>query len=144
MKIAIDPGVTGAIVWKDRDQEVVAVKMPDTPKDILELLQDITREAVDSFCWCERVGGYRPGNSGPSSVKFATHVGHLQMALLAAEISHAYVTPSKWMTKVLGTVPKEKKLRKAAIKQRMQQLYPKVAVTLVNADALGILTYAEM
>jgi hypothetical protein len=42
--------------------------------------------------------------------------------------------------KKLGAFPKDKKARKNAIKQMMQTRYPNIKVTLVNADALGILT----
>ena len=145
MITAIDPGATGAIAHWDRfaDGLVSAIKMPDTPKDLYDYLQDLSRGGpVGAKMICEKVGGYMPGNSGPSACKFARHCGHLDMALLAVGVPHEFVTPHTWMKSVMGTVPKEKKDRKNAIKQKMQQLYPHIKVTLVNADALGILTYA--
>lgn len=142
-RIAIDPGQSGAIVSMTVDGLRVE-KMPETPTDLLDLLEDMTlqdEKLDDLHAVIENVGGYRPGNSGPAACKFARHCGHLDMALIAAEIPHERVAPSVWMKGVLKTVPSEKAARKAAIKAEMQRRYPKVKVTLWNADALGMLTY---
>lgn len=142
--IAIDPGASGSIVARLSDDQLRVEKMPDTPKDILDLLEEMTEadsKMSDLHCAIENVGGYRPGNSGPAACKFARHCGHLDMALIAAEIPHERVAPSVWMRAVLKTVPKEKTARKNAIKADMQRRFPKVKVTLWSADALGMLVY---
>ena len=142
--LAIDPGASGAIVSRTADGEIRVEKMPDTPMGILELLEDMTVQDAkldDLFCVVENVGGYRPGNSGPSACKFARHCGHLDMALLATEIPHERVAPSVWMRAVLKTVPSDKGERKNAIKADMQRRFPMIKVTLWNADALGMLVY---
>ncbi len=141
--VAIDPGASGAIAWADGAHTTVH-SMPDTPMDMLHLFALINTSNIVRMCLCEKVGGYRPGNSAPAAVKFARHCGHLDMALLAASIPHKFIAPGKWMKAVMGTVPKDKKERKNAIKQEMQRLYPQLKVTLTNADALGILTYLKM
>ena len=138
--VGIDPGASGAFAW-NLDGEITAANMPATPMDIFELLVDLAGRAETAWAVCEKVGGYRPGNSAPSAVKFSRHVGHLEMALLAARVPHGYVGAAKWMKDVVGALPKDKTERKNAIKAEMQRRYPSVKVTLINADALGLLTY---
>ena len=140
--LGIDPGASGGFALTKHDGTVEVLKMPETCKDILDALEE-TILLGDVQCAIENVGGYRPGNSGPAACKFARHCGHLEMALLAAEIPHVYVAPSTWMKAVLKTVPKDKKERKLKIKADMQRRYPKVKVTLWNADALGLMTYLK-
>lgn len=142
--IGIDPGASGGITAQYGNGDLVVRKMPETCRDILDLLEELTQQdekLSDLLCIIENVGGYRPGNSGPAACKFARHCGHLEMALIAAEIPYIYVAPSVWMRAVLKTVPKDKKERKLKIKQDMQRRFPKVKVTLWNADALGMMVY---
>lgn len=150
--IAIDPGASGAIVWIGDSLPVQAMEMPPTLRDIWDLLGDIKREAVTSnnslFCAIEKVGTYMPGNSGPSAAKFAEHIGALKMALIGTGIRHEFILPNHWMTSLLGDAkPKgsdaaSKRLRKNAIKAKMQEIFVDQKVTLTTADALGILYYA--
>jgi hypothetical protein len=160
--IGIDPGASGGIAWRDTFGEIHCVDMPDTPKDILDLLYKACpqHESEGSFCLIEQVGGYMPGNSGPAAVKFARHCGHLDMALLAAGIPHETILPAKWEHAFIGKpnhpkIPKEvvsaerkriiaerKRERKNKIKAKAQALFPKARVTLKTADALGILYFA--
>lgn len=135
--ISIDPGANGAIAVKYPDGQVYTHKMPDTPADILDLLMAL----APATAIIEKVGGYMPGNSGPASVKFARHCGHLDMALLASRIPSYAVAPGVWQ-KSLGALSKDKSERKRQIKDMMQRLYPSLKVTLINADALGMLSWA--
>lgn len=143
--LAIDPGVKGAIalglVEMGVLHEMEVVRMPETQADLWEWLRRLPHDT--NHAYIEHVGGYRPGNSGPAAVKFARQVERCEMALTCLYISWERVTPSKWMKYVLGTVPADKKERKRAIKEAMQRLYyPRLHVTLDNADALGIFTWA--
>jgi len=140
--LGIDPGLSGGIAVKHPDAPAMAYKMPDTPMSIYELISQLKQTyAGDMVCVCERVGFYRPGNSAVSACKFARHCGVLEMALLALKIPTVYVIPNKWMKETLGTVPEDKGDRKRYIKERMQQRYPHLNITLDTSDALGILTY---
>jgi len=157
--ICIDPGMSGAISCRI-DGKAHAFNMPDTPKDILLLILSLKDE--NAFCWIEQTGTYMSGESAPAAVTFARHCGHLDMALLAANIAHDTVLAAKWQHAVIGKpnhpkIPKEtpakerrqilakrKAERKNKIKSKMQCLYPDIKVTLKNADALGILTWAEI
>lgn len=148
--IAVDPGANGAIVVASIDdagvQMISIYNMPDTDKDLWDVVSslssglDFSKDSL--FAYIERVGGYMPGNSGPASVKFADHCGALRMAFIAAEIPLIRILPHTWMKSVMGALPKDKKARKNLIKAEMQRRYPHIKVTLNNADALGILTYA--
>ena len=157
MIIGIDPGLSGAIACKT-DGKVFAYNMPDTPKDILLLI--LSMKTDDAFCWIEQVGSYVAGNSATAAVKFARHCGHLDMALIAAGISHDTVLARKWEHWLIGkpnypAIPddislkeeqrikaKRKTERKNKIKAKVQGLYPDLKVTLAKADAIGILEWA--
>lgn len=146
MRIAIDPGMNGGIAWEDNGG-VRVCNMPETDLDLfvsLEYLRNYARRKGATIeCWVEQVGGYFPGNSGPAAVTFARHMGHIDMALRALRIPEHRVLPNVWMRTLFGkALPKDKQKRKKYIKAEMQRRYPHLTVTLKNADALGILTYA--
>jgi len=144
--IAIDPGAHGAIAVYYNDGRVGRVECHRIVDDgdTLNFLvsQSMARaHGLGIMAYVENVGQYHPGNSGPASVKFAEHCGFLRGVLFALAIPREKVSPATWM-KALGTLPKNKAARKRAIKVEMAQRYPHLDVTLVNADALGILTWA--
>jgi hypothetical protein len=155
--IAIDPGAAGGIAIST-DGDVTAYKMPDTLADIRDLLQAVPSGPV--VIYCERVGTYMPGNSGPSAATFAEHVGALKGIICCLRIPVIFPTPQTWMNHFIGKqVYKEKKGdgyddkvwkvvltrrkndRKNKIKAKAQELYPNLTITLKTADALGILHY---
>lgn len=107
--IAIDPGKSGGLVVQCTDT-IAAHKMPETAKDLYDLLHSIkARHLEASFgaegqgpasirCYMEKVGGYvgDSGNTGSSMFSFGRGVGHLEMAMIALEIPTILVTPGKW------------------------------------------------
>jgi len=139
--IAIDPGASGAIAWRDQDGIIHTENMPDTYPEIADFLGELLLEFKDFSCVMEKVGGFHPGNSGPASVKFSRHCGNLEAILYCLGISTTQTPPQTWMKK-LGAPPKDKAARKNKIKELMATRYPHLKVTLKNADALGILTVA--
>ena len=140
--IAIDPGAAGGIAYTDEDGNVQAMPMPEGMTEQIEAIQ-MLRAAGHLKCIMENVGFHMPGNSATATAKFARHCGHLEAACYAFGISVEYVAPQKWMN-ALGTWSKEKKERKAQIKEAMARRYPHLSVTLKTADALGIYTYAGL
>lgn len=140
MTIAIDPGASGGIACSYDGSSPIVMKMPDTPKDIHDLIYGLAIHHAEVRAIVEKVGMHRQGNNASASCKFARHCGHIEMALLALGIPFEEVTPQKWM-KSLGVMPKEKQDRKNHIKDLMQRKYPNIKVTLWSADALGILHY---
>lgn len=144
--IAIDPGQEGGIAHRDTTGIVRAVRMPETPAEICRYLAMIKWESERvpqaAHLLLENVGFYRPGNSGPASCKFARHVGALEGIVIALGLSRTYVTPQQWMRVFLvGNVPKDKTVRKNAIKDKVRGMYPSIRVTLATSDALGMLVY---
>lgn len=163
MNIAIDPGASGGIAWRDNDGATYAIPMPDGMTAQVDALREIVAVNPGITATVEQVGGYMPGNAGPGAVKFARHCGHLEAALYCMGVSVSEVPPSKWMV-ALGhgvgkylpagckdMAEKERKraraaavrLNKNAIKEHMARLHPHIAVTLKTSDALGILAWAE-
>lgn len=151
MILGIDPGKSGGLAWTFLG-ETKAEKMPSTPKDIYDFLYNLVYKAdgyEEVVCYIEKVGTYVKGNSGPAAATFARHVGNFEMALLALNIKHHWILPSKWMQYFIGkqkypqsmTAYQRKAKRKNLIKAKAQGLYPEIKVTLNIADALGILDY---
>lgn len=142
--IGIDPGKHGGIAVMGPDGEVLdAVKMPETPQDLLDFLEQYKD---DSFCTLERVGGM-PGNGGSAMFNFGKGYGHLQMALLALHIPTEDVTPNKWeKTYQLGSSGKYTKTEwKNRLKAKAQQMFPHLGkkITLATCDALLICEYGR-
>ena len=160
--IAIDPGAGGAIVWQSLAGKVQSKNMPDTLGSLWEMLHVFTLGESTPLCVIEKVGAYMPGNSGPSAVNFAEHVGALKMALIAAGIEHYLITPQKWMKEFVGKInypdslslkdlkgeekarvnARRKTYRKNILKAEAERRFPGLKVTLNNSDALGLLSYA--
>ena len=138
--IAIDPGAGGGIASVECG-DVHVEPMPDGLTAMVDLLVSIKAHCPDIRAVIEKTGKYMPGNSGPASVKFARHCGHIEAALYALGIPTEQVAPGVWQ-KALGTWPKDKMERKRAIKDEMARRFPGLRVTLKTADALGILVWA--
>ena len=150
--IAIDPGASGGIAWRDKGGFTHCEKMPDTPAGILAALKGIKYLFADNACEAilEDVGKGRPGKPGKfqsskSTASFARHCGHIDMALLALGIPRRLVTPQKWQKIVpqkLPTGDENKTARKKIIKQHAEARFPHLKVTLATSDALAMLDWA--
>ena len=141
--ICIDPGAGGAIAYRSSTGQIDTEPMPEGMTAICDRIRDYAEAGYDKAI-VERVGGYRPGNSGPAAAKFARHCGWLDVALYMNKIAiHKNPTPQQWM-KLMG-VPKFEKVmdRKRWIKEWVQRRLPRVGVTLKTADALGMLLVLE-
>lgn len=138
--IGIDPGQRGGIAFSIGDELVDAVRMPATMTNIHAQLSEIATRGTVQGVLIENTGTYRPGNSGIGAVKFARHCGHVEAIVYALGLPCEQIPANKWMRQFLGTVPKEKKERKARIKEKAQRLYPHLDVTFLTSDALGLLT----
>jgi len=144
VRIFIDPGKTGAICCQDSDGRVWVDDMPDTIGDLWEYFKAI--DPSNSCAYLENVGGYMPGNSGPAAVKFAKHMGFLEMALYAAGIPTTKVAPQVWMKalgvpKFAGTKEKQKTLRKNWIRDYSQRKFPNLKIKVSQGDSVGLLCF---
>ncbi len=144
--IGIDPGALGGIAVLGDSVEVY--NMPETYPDIFNFLFDLQLRfgSANLLAVMEDVGHGMPGQSSKATATFARHNGHLEMALYALGIRTVKVTPQKWQksySNSLGKTTKDKREWKNRLKALAQQMYPSVAVTLKNADAILIANYGK-
>ena len=160
--VAIDPGQNGgiAMIYVDKDysvnnnaiegihwkQYVSAINMPDTVKDIIDILTNAKRFNIpgDYIIYLEEVHSM-PGQGVASSFKFGRGFGNLEAIAICLGYRLIYVRPQVWQ-KALGLLTKKDETKtehKNRIKAFAQQRYPDVKVTLATADALAILEYAK-
>lgn len=143
--IGIDPGKHGGIAVMNTSTHLIAdvFKMPDTPIDLLDLLQSLP--LADCVAYLEQVHE-KPKQSG--MFEFGRNFGMIETALAALQISHYKVTPQKWQKPFQLKKPtttdaaKAYRERKAILKAKAQEIFPAFKVTLDNADALLLSEYA--
>jgi crossover junction endodeoxyribonuclease RuvC len=143
MKISIDPGRNGAVAVDFGIGDVITYKCPDTQHEMCELIEELKGIAdhdrgMKISAVIERVHAM-PGQGVTSVWSFSANYATWQTALICFQVPFQEVRPQKWM-KEFGMLPKDKKERKHAIKDRMQKQYPQLKVNLINADALGMLS----
>lgn len=142
--IGIDVGKNGGIVVYDTeyDKLVHCIKMPPTPKDLLDFLSTYKENSV---CYLERVNGMT-GQSASASFVFGEGYGQITMGLIARGIPTVTVSPQIWQ-KALGLRNTDKLSKtewKNILKKKAQQLFPYAKVTLATSDALLICEYGRI
>lgn len=171
--ISIDPGASGGIAAMTSDGTMLfASKMPETPRDVFDLLQSAVAGTPPALvkCYMEQVSGFAgEGQPGSAMFNFGRGVGQIEGMLIGMKVPHDFVTPQRWQKALaLGTsgrvkgnyagmAPDQAKAEKKRIgninagikrdwknklKATAQRLYPHVKVTLSICDALLILHYA--
>jgi len=152
--LGIDPGKSGglALIHPFLSDPVRAIPMPSTDRDIWEWFLPLGEwpdsRHIQQVAVIERVGGFIKGNPLPGSkmFNFGRNYGVLIGCLTAADIPFEEVTASKWQH-ALGIAPRKKTESRTAfknrLKQKAQQLFPSVKVTLATADALLVTEYCR-
>lgn len=145
--MAIDPGLSGGMAVGMGRRGVIALSMPSTPGDIVELLQELwdLREPDEvGVCYLEKVNGFG-GLPGTRMFNFGENYGVLQGALAVLKVPTVLVTPRAWLKKLgLGAAGEKNRAKwKNALKAEAQRRYPALKVTLKTADALLILAAHE-
>lgn len=139
--IGIDPGQNGAAVLMSSDGSPLdEVRFSiSTEFDIAMALKEWPSfYNCETFAYLEKVHSM-PGQGVASSFKFGKNFGFLIGCLTSLLIPFEYVTPQKWQ-KELSCMSKGDK---NVTKQKAQQLFPKIAITHSNADALLIAEYGR-
>lgn len=141
--LGIDPGKNGGIAVLDADtNEIVDVTaMPSTLTDI----SDFVERYSDAVCAVIETVHSMPGQGVASMFTFGQYYGYVQMAVVAHKVRCIDVLPSKWQSS-LGVKAKKgepKVAHKNRLKELAQKLFPKVKVTLKNADALLLAEYGR-
>lgn len=134
--IGIDPGLSGGIAWI-HDGKAAAEKMPETERDLLDLLTGIAREGP-CFAVIEQVAS-SPQMGVVSAFTFGVGYGRLQMALTAAGIPYDRIRPMKWQTAMQCRTKGDKNVSK----RRAQELFPAMKCTHAISDALLMAEYAR-
>jgi hypothetical protein len=144
--IGIDPGKSGGIAWIDETGRACVEKMPDTLKDLWELIEKDILYATGNMhfgnstrnckAYLEQISS-SPQMGVVSAFTFGNGYGHLEMALTAAGIPFERVRPQAWQ-KAMGCMSKGEK---NVTKRKAQELFPQIKVTHATADALLIATY---
>jgi hypothetical protein len=135
--LALDPGASGGIAFIPENGNPWAVKMPDSDKDLFDLLVATTVDYAP-VAVLELVHSM-PKQGVSSSFTFGEGYGKLQMALIGAGIPFERVTPQKWQ-KALGCLTKGDK---NVSKRKAQELFPSIQITHAIADALLIAEYCR-
>ena len=133
MVIGIDPGQSGGIAFIGN--EVTAYKMPETERDVYDLLEGYEGAVV----FLEKVHSM-PGQGVASSFKFGRGYGFLRGVITALKYPLHDVTPIKWQ-RMLGCLTKGDK---NVTKQKAQQLFPHIRITHATADCLLIAYYGKL
>lgn len=134
--IGIDPGKSGGIAFIPESGSAWAHEIPETDKDILELLSSASE--YERHAIIERVGPM-PKQGVVSTFTFGVGYGSLSMALLAERIPFERVSPAVWQRNI-GCLTKGDK---NVSKRKAQELFPHLKITHKIADALLIAEYAR-
>ena len=148
--VAIDPGASGAVAVRHADGTTTAHAFK-SEIDTLELLRSVKEEAeaegVDLFAVIEKVGGFVGGRANPGSAmfNFGRNFGFYLGVCAALRLRTELVPPAVWQ-KAFPTRKKsseDKIAHKRELKEHAARLFPKIKITLANADALLILEWAR-
>lgn len=139
--IAIDPGKSGGMAYtKDEQIELVTFKNM-TQGDIVDALRQLYIELRVPNVIMEKVGGFIGGKgTGPAMFNFGLGVGLIHGAVQAMGMPLELVTPRKWQKQY--QISDKGMDRKRRLKERAQQLYPHLHITLDTCDALLLHHYA--
>ena len=142
MYLGLDPGASGGIAVIYDGGFTVAYPMPETDKEILDLIKEFAppseEKGLEVFACIEKLNAMSPGRQ--ACFQLGQSYGKLKMALIACGIPYSEVLPAAWQ-KAVGCPSKKGRTyaqRKALLRARAQALYPLVAVTNKTADALLI------
>jgi hypothetical protein len=141
--LGIDPGASGGVAALVGGDVWFAVKMPETDRDVIAVIEKVAERPGQKYCLIEKVGGYLKGRPAPGSrmFNFGRGYGAVCMCLACHLIPFEECPPRRWQKK-LEIPPKHKEERdrdwKRRLRQRAQQMFPTANATLATADALLI------
>lgn len=142
--IAVDPGVSGGIAVLN-DELVELHKMPETLTEIYRLLAD--NKTNGAQLWIEEIPKFT-GRNIPSSVTAVLFQNFGRIEGIAVSTGYVLnrVRPVDWQAPLgLGGAKScgSSSEWKRKLKNKAQELYPHLDVTLKTSDALLILDYAK-
>lgn len=160
---AIDPGASGGMAWVWPSGEVETCSM-ENREDFIKALHEYNADNPfegdeEPIIYMEKVTGFYPKSKVPlpgkaefdlqtssfSMFNFGKSAGRMLGICEAFGILPVEVMPAQWQ-KCCFTSKKGKSRQawKNELKSIAQKRYPQIKVTLANADALLILSYATL
>lgn len=136
--IGADPGKQGGISIIFSNGLVSCFKMPESLRDLCDLVESFKSEDFMPHAFIEKVHAVK-GNGISSTFTFGMGFGSLLTAFTAAKIPFSLVTPQKWQKELGCLTGGDKNISKA----RAQQLFPHIKVTHAIADSLLIAEYCR-
>jgi hypothetical protein len=140
----IDPGASGGIGCWRRDEPILALPMPETEGDQIELIRELIAQG-DAIAFVEQVGGFvGKGQPGSAMFKFGRSFGFTLGVLQTLGVRVELVQPQKWQKPLgLGTASScaTRSEWKGKLRACAQRLHPKLKPTLATADAILILEF---
>lgn len=134
--IGIDPGSASGGIAILLDGKAEAFKMPDTERDIYDIFE--SRVWDDPVVFIEIVHSM-PKQGVASSFAFGRNYGFLRGVITALKYPMHDITPQKWQKFLSCLTHGDKNISK----QKAQQLFPQLKITLATADALLIAEYGR-
>lgn len=141
--IGVDPGASGGLaVLSPQGHPLSVTAMPATERDVADWIAENAGHSPVALI--EKVGAM-PKQGVSSTFKFGQNYGFLRGTLVSHQIAFDEVTPRTWQKVFVPAKGKNetKTQHKNRLKQKAQQLFPQVRVTLKTADALLIAEYAR-
>jgi hypothetical protein len=135
--IGIDPGINGGLAFIPTTGTPWAHKMPETDRDLIDLLGDSVSLAQPRAV-IELVHS-SPQMGVKSAFTFGEGYGRLQAVLTALRIPFERVRPAVWQ-KTMGCLTRGDK---NVSKRRAQELFPNLKITHSTADALLIAEFSR-
>jgi Holliday junction resolvasome RuvABC endonuclease subunit len=141
--IGIDPGASGAMVVfdeRDRIQVFPWTDKADFCEELANIVHACEADGIPAYAAVEQVGGFIKGNpsTGSSMFNFGNNAGFIEGVLMAYGIPMEFVRPQRWQKEMHCNSAEKGAAHKRELKEQAQRLFPKVKVTLKNADALLI------
>lgn len=127
--IGIDPGGKGGIGWIDdtlTKGNVDVRPMPETPKQIFDLLHGIVEDEVEVHAFLEKAQSF-PKQGIASAYNYGHHNGFLEGALTALAIPYTLVKPNVWMKRMHAGADSKLDTKDRSI-QVCQRLFPTVSL----------------
>jgi hypothetical protein len=137
--MGIDPGKAGGIAFISPDGKAIAQSMPETPRDICDLLRTMRSASggdVRAFIESEHAF-HKQGVTSAFTFGFGT--GFLHGCLVALDICYEEISPARWQRGLSCLSGGDKNVTKT----KCQALFPYIKVTHKIADALLIAEYGR-
>lgn len=146
---AIDPGMGGGICFYKDGLKVTAVNMPQTAKDLWDYFSYL-KDTYGTYLVCiERVNTWKGDSETPGKSfgieKMLANYNQIVGIVEANDLPIAEISAVAWQRGLGLYFPgTEKQVRKNKYKRYALTKYPSIKVTLKNADALCILSFARI